>query len=187
MAEEVGVGRRELLAAEEVGVGRRELLASAFALPLCTLPLPALAATSSMAGKTVIVTGSNSGLGLEAATQLAGAGATVVLAVRDAARGSAAADAIRATTNGAKVEVSQLELGDLASVKAFAKRWGDRPIDCLMLNAGVMAIPERLTTSDGFEKQVGINHLGHFALVSAMMPALRRAKVRRPFLVRPPP
>ena len=182
MAEDVGVGRRELSMAEvgrrellEVGVGRRELLASAFALPLCTLPLPALAATSSMAGKTVIVTGSNSGLGLEAATQLAGAGATVVLAVRDAKRGSAAADAIRATTNGAKVEVSQLELGDLASVKAFAKRWGDRPIDCLMLNAGVMAIPERSLTADGFERHWAVNHLGHFALTALLWPGVRKA------------
>ena len=83
-------------------------------------------------------TGANSGLGFATANSLADMGAKVVLAVRDPTKGNEAAAKIKGS-----VEVSQLDLGDLGSVKAFAKRWGDRPIDCLMLNAGVMAIPTR--------------------------------------------
>ena len=101
----------------------------------------AAASLANMAGKTVIVTGGNSGLGLAAATQLAEAGATVVLACRDPAKGNAAKESIRQATQAGTIEVSALDLGDLSSVKSFKKSWGDRPIDVLMLNAGVMAIP----------------------------------------------
>lgn len=97
-------------------------------------------------------------------------GAKVVLAVRDSAKGDAAAAKIRGS-----VEVAQLDLGDLASVKAFAKRWGDRPCDVLMLNAGVMAIPERSLTKDGFERHYQVNHLGHFALTALLWPSVRKA------------
>ena len=97
-------------------------------------------------------------------------GAKVVLAVRDPAKGNAAAAKIKGS-----VEVSQLDLGDLGSVKAFAKRWGDRPVDVLMLNAGVMAIPERSLTKDGFERHYAVNHLGHFALTALLWPSVRKA------------
>ena len=79
------------------------------------------------------------------------------------------------STSAGAVEVSELDLGDLASVRAFAKRWGERPCDVLMLNAGVMAIPERSTTKDGFERHLGVNHLGHFALTALLWPELRTA------------
>lgn len=128
-----------------------------------------------MTGKTVVVTGANSGLGLATATQLADAGATVVLAVRDKAKGLAAEESIRATTKGGTIEVNELDLGSLSSVRAFAKRWGDRPIDVLMLNAGVMAIPTRALTADGFERHLGVNHLGHFALTALLWPSLKSA------------
>jgi len=128
-----------------------------------------------MAGKTVVVTGGNSGLGLAAATQLAQAGATVVLAVRDVAKGNAAKESIRQATQAGTIEVSALDLGDLDSIKSFAKRWGDRQCDVLMLNAGVMAIPERSFTADGFERHFGVNHLGHFALTALLWPELKKA------------
>src|SRR4051812_9328659 len=114
-------------------------------------------------GRTVVVTGANSGIGLVAARELARAGARVVLAVRDHARGEKAA----ATITGDR-EVRQLDLSDLASVQAFADGWsGD--LDVLVNNAGVMAPPEE-RTKDGFELQIGTNHLGHFALTNLLLP-----------------
>jgi NAD(P)-dependent dehydrogenase (short-subunit alcohol dehydrogenase family) len=116
-----------------------------------------------LSGKTVIVTGANSGIGHAAAAALASAGATVVLAVRDQAKGEAAAAAIRGTT-----EVRPLDLASLDSVRAFAAAWqGD--IDLLINNAGVM-IPPLSRTADGFELQFGTNHLGHFALTNLLLP-----------------
>jgi NAD(P)-dependent dehydrogenase (short-subunit alcohol dehydrogenase family) len=114
-------------------------------------------------GRTFVVTGGNSGIGLVAARELARAGASVVLAVRDAARGEQAAETIDAA-----VEVRSLDLADLASVRAFADEW-DGPVDVLVNNAGVMATPER-TTKDGFELQIGTNHLGPFALTNLLLP-----------------
>ncbi|MFD8303789.1 oxidoreductase [Streptomyces sp. NPDC059690] len=114
-------------------------------------------------GRTAVVTGANSGLGIATVEALAGAGAHVVLAVRDPARGSAAA----ARVNGS-VEVRRLDLADLASVREFAAQWqGD--LDLLVNNAGVMNIPES-ATKDGFETQFGTNHLGHFALTNLLLP-----------------
>ena len=114
-------------------------------------------------GRTFVVTGGNSGIGLAAARELARAGGRVVLAVRDPARGAQAA----ATIAGA-VEVRSLDLADLASVRAFAEEW-EGPVDVLVNNAGVMATPER-RTKDGFELQIGTNHLGPFALTNLLLP-----------------
>jgi NAD(P)-dependent dehydrogenase (short-subunit alcohol dehydrogenase family) len=117
----------------------------------------------SQAGRIFIVTGANSGIGLQTARALAVAGARVVLAVRDLAKGEAAAESI-----GGDHEVRRLDLADLASVRDFAHGWqGD--LDVLINNAGVMAPPERRTT-DGFELQIGTNHLGHFALTNLLLP-----------------
>src|SRR4051794_16087992 len=115
-----------------------------------------------LAGRTVVITGANSGIGLVAARALGGAGARVVLAVRDPSRGEAAA----ATVPGAP-EVRRLDLADLTSVRAFADAW-EGEVDVLVNNAGVMALPER-RTADGFELQLGTNHLGHFALTNLLL------------------
>jgi len=114
-------------------------------------------------GKTVVVTGANSGLGLVAARHFARVGAKVVLAVREPTRGRAAASTIDGDT-----ELRRLDLADLASVRQFADEWaGD--LDVLVNNAGVMNPPEGRTT-DGFETQFGTNHLGHFALTNLLLP-----------------
>jgi NAD(P)-dependent dehydrogenase (short-subunit alcohol dehydrogenase family) len=115
-------------------------------------------------GRTFIVTGANSGLGASTARRLARAGASVVLACRNLAKGEAAA----ATMSG-EVEVRQLNLADLASVRAFAE--GVEHVDVLVNNAGVMAVPKN-TTADGFEMQIGTNHLGHFALTGLLLPVI---------------
>jgi NAD(P)-dependent dehydrogenase (short-subunit alcohol dehydrogenase family) len=113
-------------------------------------------------GRTVIVTGANSGIGRAAASALAERGARVVLAVRNAEKGASAAAGMPGT-----VEVRPLDLADLASVRAFAEGWeGD--IDLLINNAGVM-IPPLTRTADGFELQFGTNHLGHFALTNLLL------------------
>jgi NAD(P)-dependent dehydrogenase (short-subunit alcohol dehydrogenase family) len=115
-----------------------------------------------MTGRTAIVTGANSGIGRAAARALAGAGARVVLAVRDTAKGRDAA----ATMPG-ETEVRELDLASLASVREFAAAWqGD--LDLLINNAGVMA-PPFARTADGFELQFGTNHLGHFALTNLLL------------------
>ncbi|GAA0558470.1 oxidoreductase [Actinomadura livida] len=125
-------------------------------------------------GRRAIVTGANSGLGYHTALQLARHGASVVLACRSAERGQAAFDRIRAAAPDADLVLASLDLADLASVRAFAARYGDASVDLLVNNAGVMAIPHR-TTADGFEMQFGTNHLGHFALTGLLLPALRSA------------
>jgi NAD(P)-dependent dehydrogenase (short-subunit alcohol dehydrogenase family) len=117
----------------------------------------------SLDGRTFVVTGANSGIGLVAARGLRRAGARVVLAVRDPARGEQAA-----ATMAGGAEVRRLDLADLSSIAAFAEEWeGD--LDVLINNAGVMATPER-RTADGFELQIGTNHLGHFALTNLLLP-----------------
>ncbi|MEA2404661.1 MAG: hypothetical protein QOE08_1308 [Thermoleophilaceae bacterium] len=119
----------------------------------------------SLEGRTFVITGANSGIGLEAAKALAEHGARVVLAVRDVAKGEGAARAISGNT-----EVRRLDLADLTSVREFAQAWqGD--IDVLVNNAGVMAVPEG-RTKDGFELQIGTNHLGHFALTNLLLPRI---------------
>jgi NAD(P)-dependent dehydrogenase (short-subunit alcohol dehydrogenase family) len=140
------------------------------------------------AGRTAVITGGNSGLGFAAAEALVAAGATVVIACRDAAKANAAAERIRAaaaaTAPGAaapaSVEVEELDLASLASVRACAERLGGRPggVDLLINNAGVMATPRR-QTADGFELQFGTNHLGHFALAGLLLPAMREREDAR--------
>ena len=116
------------------------------------------------AGRTVIVTGANSGLGLVTARELARVGAHVVLAVRNTAKGDDAAAAI-----AGNVEVRKLDLQDLASVHEFAD--GVTAVDVLVNNAGIMAVPYAVT-KDGFESQIGTNHLGHFALTNLLLPKI---------------
>src|SRR3984893_12685105 len=119
-----------------------------------------------MAGRTAVVTGANSGIGRAAAHALADAGARVVLAVRDLAKGSAAAASMPGRT-----EVRELDLATLASVREFASAW-DGEIDLLINNAGVM-VPPLTHTVDGFELQFGTNHLGHFALTNLLLERVR--------------
>ena len=125
-------------------------------------------------GRTAVVTGANSGLGLVTARELARAGATVVMGCRDAGRGQAALEQVRAAAPDADVRLESLDLASLSSVREFAKRVAASydGIDLLVNNAGVMAIP-RATTADGFEMQFGTNHLGHFALTGLLLPAMR--------------
>lgn len=130
-----------------------------------------LADLPSLTGKQAIVTGANSGLGLETAVGLAAAGAHLVLACRSPERSAAALAELRRRVPGASAELMCLDLSDLASVRAFAEQYGARPLDLLVNNAGVMALPYA-QTRDGFELQIGTNHLGHFALTGLLLPRL---------------
>jgi len=114
-------------------------------------------------GRRVVVTGANSGIGRVAAAELARHGAEVTLAVRDEAKGREAASAMSGS-----VEVRRLDLADLSSVREFAEGW-DQDLDILIDNAGIMATPQRRSV-DGFELQIGTNHLGHFALTNLLLP-----------------
>jgi NAD(P)-dependent dehydrogenase (short-subunit alcohol dehydrogenase family) len=134
-----------------------------------------------LSGKLAIVTGSNSGLGLGLATRLSAAGADVVMAIRNRAKGEAAIEQIHATVPDAKLTIKHLDLSSLASVAALGEELTaeGRPIDILINNAGVMTPPERDATGDGFELQFGSNHLGHFALTGHVLPLLRAAESAR--------
>jgi len=125
-------------------------------------------------GRSVVVTGANSGIGYATARELARHGARVLLACRNQARGMAALDRLRSEVPTAEAEFRPLDLADLSSVRDFAAALddfdGDR-LDLLINNAGVMALPYR-TTADGFEMQFGTNHLGHFALTGLLLPKL---------------
>jgi NAD(P)-dependent dehydrogenase (short-subunit alcohol dehydrogenase family) len=118
----------------------------------------------SFAGRTVIVTGANSGLGEVTARELARVGAEVILAVRNTTKGNEAAEGMTGD-----IEVRKLDLQDLASVRAFAD--GVDGVDVLINNAGIMAVPYAQTV-DGFESQIGTNHLGHFALTNLLLPKI---------------
>ena len=118
-----------------------------------------------LSGRTIVVTGASSGLGLETTRALAGAGAHVVLAVRDPGKGRRVAAGINGRT-----EIRALDLADLASVHAFADGWRGA-LDVLINNAGIMAVPEG-TTADGFELQIGTNHLGPFLLTNLLLPSI---------------
>lgn len=131
-------------------------------------------------GRRALVTGANSGLGLRTALELARAGADVTLACRTPEKAERAVATIRAEVPSARVAVEPLDLADLASVRACAERVvaTASPLDLLINNAGVMATPQR-ETADGFELQLGTNHLGHFALTGLLLDALRAAPAPR--------
>ncbi|MEV6012772.1 SDR family NAD(P)-dependent oxidoreductase [Streptomyces sp. NPDC051976] len=126
-----------------------------------------------LTGRRAVVTGGASGIGIETARALAGAGAEVTLAVRDTAAGERTARDITATTGSDRVRVASLDLADLDSVAAFTAAW-DGPLHILVNNAGMMASPEMRTTQ-GWEMQFATNHLGHFALTTGLHPALALA------------
>jgi NAD(P)-dependent dehydrogenase (short-subunit alcohol dehydrogenase family) len=129
-------------------------------------------------GRVALVTGGNSGLGYQTVLQLARKGARVLLAARDRERGAAALERLAADAPPGHAELVQLDLADLASVESFSTGFmaGGEGLDLLVNNAGVMAIPHRETTAQGYERQFGTNHLGHFALTGRLLPVL----VQRP-------
>ena len=129
-----------------------------------------LAAGHDLTGRTVIVTGAATGIGVETARALAEVGADVVIAARKPDLAQAAVDDIAKTARG-KVGWEMLDLSSLASVRDFARRWGERPLHILINNAGVMACPQDYT-ADGLEMQIGTNHFGHYLLAVLLAPAL---------------
>ena len=140
-----------------------------------------VATVPDLSGKLAVITGANSGLGFGLARRLSAAGADVVMAIRNRAKGEAAIEEIRGTVPDAKLTIKPLDLSSLASVAALGEQFNaeGRPIDILINNAGVMTPPERDTTADGFELQFGSNHLGHFALTGHVLPLLRAANGAR--------
>jgi NAD(P)-dependent dehydrogenase (short-subunit alcohol dehydrogenase family) len=133
-----------------------------------------------LSGRTIVVTGANTGIGFEAARLLGRAGARLLLGCRDPRRAHDAAARLHAESPSAGVEMIALDLADLASVRQAAGAILERApvLDVLINNAGVMALPRR-TTQDGFEMQLGTNHLGHFALTGLLLPALVAAPAAR--------
>lgn len=133
-----------------------------------------------LTGKLAVVTGASDGIGLGLAGRLAGAGAEVVMPVRDRAKGAAAAERIRAAVPGAVVSTRALDLASLSSVAALAETLNGegRPISILVNNAGVMMPATRHTTADGLELQFGTNYLGHVALTGRLLPLLRAGRAR---------
>jgi NAD(P)-dependent dehydrogenase (short-subunit alcohol dehydrogenase family) len=133
-----------------------------------------------LTGKRAVVTGASDGMGLGMARRLAEAGAEVILPVRNRRKGEAAMARIRHAAPGADVSLRDLDLSSLDSVAALGDtlREEGRPIHILINNAGVMRPPNRQTTADGYEIQLGTNHLGHFALVGRVLPLLRAGRAR---------
>ena len=134
-----------------------------------------------LTGRVAVVTGANSGLGFHTVFELARHGAHVTMAVRDQVKGQAALGrlqtALRQHSGAGEVSIAPLDLADLSSISAFADSRNRAPLDLLVNNAGVMAIPRRLT-ADGFEMQLGTNHLGHMALTLRLLPELASAGSR---------
>jgi NAD(P)-dependent dehydrogenase (short-subunit alcohol dehydrogenase family) len=133
-----------------------------------------------LTGRRAVVTGGTDGIGLGIATRLAAAGAEVLLPARNPAKGEAALDRIRAAVPDADVSLRTLDLSSLDTIATLGEtlRGEGDPIHLLINNAGVMTPPERQTTADGFELQLGSNHLGHFALVAQLLPLLRAGSAR---------
>jgi NAD(P)-dependent dehydrogenase (short-subunit alcohol dehydrogenase family) len=129
-------------------------------------------------GKTALITGANSGIGYQAALELARHGAHVLLGVRSRAKGDAALARLLQEAPGASAEVVDLDMASLASIRRLAQNFTPT-LDVLINNAGVMALPSRQLTSDGFERQFGTNHLGHFALTGLLLPHLLQAAAPR--------
>jgi len=136
---------------------------------------------SDQSGRTALVTGASSGLGLHSALGLARKGAHVLLGCRDARRGQRSLETVQNQAPAATVELVLVDLADLASVERAAQQISDRVggLDLLLANAGVMALPYR-TSVDGFELQIATNHLGHFALVGHLLETMRRGPAGRP-------
>lgn len=135
-----------------------------------------VASIPSQAGKTAVVTGGNSGIGWNTALELVRAGADVILTARDERKGHDAVARIKRQLPQGKVRFEELDLASLRSIRAFADRLSkESKLDLLVNNAGVMSIPQRETTEDGFEKQFGTNYLGPFALTLLLLPVLRRS------------
>jgi protochlorophyllide reductase len=135
---------------------------------------------SDQTGRVAIVTGANSGLGYETSLALAQKNATVIMACRNLKKGEAALRDVRSKAPNASVELMQLDLGDLSSVRSFAEGFQSKydRLDILINNAGIMAIP-RSETKDGFETQFGVNHLGHFALTGLLINLLLKTENSR--------
>lgn len=131
-------------------------------------------------GKLIVITGTG-GLGFEAARALTAKGAEVILAGRNPQKGAQAVDRLRRTVSGANLRFERLDLASLSSVRDFASRLSEegKAIDILVNNAGVAIVPERRTTEDGFELQIGTNHFGHFALTMRLMPLLLQSSAPR--------
>ncbi|TPX30543.1 hypothetical protein SmJEL517_g05924 [Synchytrium microbalum] len=132
-------------------------------------------------GKVIIITGSNTGIGYETALQLAKQGATICVACRPSQKTHDAVRTIREKSKNEDVFASELELDSMDSIRAFAERWikSGKPIHILINNAGVMAIPERRETKDGFEMQMGTNHLGHFLLTELLLETIKSSAPAR--------
>jgi retinol dehydrogenase-12 len=130
-----------------------------------------------LTGRTIVVTGGNTGLGKETCIRLAKLGADVIIGSRSQKRGADAAEEVRALLNTEKVTSMVLDLSSMKSIQSFAKDFQSKHdrLDVLVNNAGVMAIPTRELTTDGFEKQMGINHFGHFHLTSLLLPQIKAA------------
>ena len=140
-----------------------------------------LAHIPSQRGKLAVITGATGGLGYETALALAGAGAEVLVTGRNTEKGRVAIERIRRAVSSAKVRFEMLDLASLHSVRAFAAKMvaNGQPLDLLINNAGVMDLPGRRLTEDGFEMQFGTNHLSHFALTGLLLPVLRSAEAPR--------
>ncbi len=133
-----------------------------------------------LTGKLAVVTGASDGLGFGLAARLARAGAEVIMPVRNAGKGAAAAERIRTATPGAMISTRPLDLASLDSVAALGRALNDegRPIDIWINDAGVMMPPTRHRSADGFELQFAVNYLGHFALAAHVLPLLRAGRAR---------
>ena len=132
-------------------------------------------------GKMILITGANSGVGYQAALELARHGAHILLGVRNPSRGRDALQRLMREAPGATAELAEFDLASLESVRSFADSFllRDQALDVLINNAGVMGFPDREVTVDGFERQFGTNHLGHFALTGLLLPALKRSAAAR--------
>jgi len=144
---------------------------------MSSLPSPIwhLTDAPSLAGRSAVVTGATDGVGFQVAAGLAGLGASVVLTGRNAARGEAALAAIRHRHPQCSIRFALLDCASLASVARFAASW-QGTLDILVNNAAVMALPQRVLTEDGFEQQIGVNYLAHFALTARLCAALNAAE-----------